>query len=440
VTSTRIEMACRQCHSPLNTLGEAGHFRYIHPLAAGIRDHQPDPVPASQLDTLARQCDFCGDQYPLWTLVGGDVAAVAVGDSGGLWQNYGDRWAACATCEQLIAAGKAGAVVGRAAVAYGWRGNPDGRDRIAELHNAFLRGLQPGRTLITTTAWPATPLRAQDLPKVRDRLARLYRGSDILPDPYTDTELRHAVAESLDRAKLYWIDPDFTDLAEHATAQLPDTTLDTDAPPAGDGLLLWCRPVTARQIAAASWSATDDGYQIICYRHLGAGVDPNTLQRVREQVGWLAPTTLAHASTTEPLPHGGPASALVATWLLITQQIAVAVPAELDRATRKSYARQHRSVPDVRIVRIKARSTRRADKTGAATGTGRGPLQQREWVGEHWKQQAFGPGRSQHKLIYIAPYLRGPDDKPIRASTTVRVLGSARVPRHTKRQSNSDSE
>lgn len=53
-------------------------------------------------------------------------------------------------------------------------------------------------------------------------------------------------------------------------------------------------------------------------------------------------------------------------------------------------------------------------------------MQKREWVGEHWKQQAFGPGRSQRKLIYVAPYLRAPDDKPIRASGTVRVLGTTR--------------
>jgi hypothetical protein len=440
MTRPRPEMACERCHRPLNTLGDPNHPRYIHPLAAGVPDHEPIPVPASELDTLARQCDFCGDPQPLWTLVGGEVSAVAVGDDRGLWQNYGDRWAACATCEHLITTGKADAVVDRAAATYGWRNNPDGRRRIAELHLAFLRGLQPGRTLITTTAWPAAPLQVQDLPRVRDRLARLYRGPDNLPEPFTEAELRHSVADSLDKAKLYWIDPDFTDLAEHAAGQLPETATEADDAPAADGLLIWSRPVTARQLAAASWTAHSDGYRIVCYRHLGVGLDNITLQRVREQIGWLAPTPFTQVGATAPLPHGWPASALVATWLLIAQQIAVAVPADIDRATRKSYARQQRPTPDVRIVRIKARRAGRVAKTGAATGTGRGPLQQREWVGAHWKQQAFGPGRGQRKLIYVAPYLRGPDDKPIRASTTVRVLGSSRASWSTDQRATPDNQ
>jgi hypothetical protein len=424
VTSARPEMACQHCRLPLNTVGDADHLRYIHPLAANVSDHEPVPVPVSQFDTLPRQCDFCGNKYPLWTLVGGEVAALAVRDADRFWQNYGDRWAACATCEHLITSTRPAAVAERAAANFG-SSDPRARQRITGLHNAFLRGLRPGRTLITTTGWPSTTLRAHDLPKVRDRLARLYRGPDGLPDPYDEPDLRQMLADALDRARLYWIDPDFTDLAEHASTQLPNMAITTDDPPGPDGLLVWSRPVTGRQIAAASWTATVDGYQIVCYRHLGAGLDNVTLQRVRERVGWLAPTILTHASTATLLPLGGPAAALVATWLLIGEQVAETVPADLDRATRKAYARQQRPAPQVRIVRIKARPTRTSAKD-AGSGTGRGPLRQREWVGEHWKQQAFGPGRSQRKLIYVAPYLRGPVDQPIRTSSTVRVLGTLR--------------
>ena len=58
MTESRTEMACRRCHLPLNTLGDPHNLRFIHPVAAGIRDHDPEPVPTSQLDTVARQCDF----------------------------------------------------------------------------------------------------------------------------------------------------------------------------------------------------------------------------------------------------------------------------------------------------------------------------------------------------------------------------------------------
>jgi hypothetical protein len=117
----------------------------------------------------------------------------------------------------------------------------------------------------------------------------------------------------------------------------------------------------------------------------------------------------------------------VATWLLIAQKAAEAVPVELDRATRRAYARQQRPAPEVRLVRIRTRTGSRtwAGVVGSS-GRGRAPLQEREWVGGHWKRQAYGPGRSQRRLTYVAAYLRGPDNKPIRASSTVRVLGSAK--------------
>jgi hypothetical protein len=42
--------------------------------------------------------------------------------------------------------------------------------------------------------------------------------------------------------------------------------------------------------------------------------------------------------------------------------------------------------------------------------------------------QPFGPGRTQRRLIYIDPQLRGPHDKPIKAGTTVRILGTTAPP------------
>jgi len=418
----RTEMACRRCGLPLNTLGDPANPSYIHPIGPAETDHDPEPVPATEMHTLARQCDFCGEGSPLWTLVGGDVAAVVLNPAGGgLQQNYGDKWAACAVCEQLISTGRAAGVAERAAAKYPWADIPQARQRIAKLHEAFLRGLQPGRILITTTAWPPASLQASDLPRVRDRLARLYRGTDTLPNPPTE-QLRHTIADGLDRAKLYYVDPEFTDLTERAADHLPEAVVTDDDRPSADGLLLWSRPITTRQLAAASWTQDGHGYHVTCYRHIGTGLEPAILQHVREQVGWLAPTTTIHIGASV-LPEGDPAAPLITAWLLIAQQIADTTPAELDRATRKSYARQQRPVPELRVVRIKPRRARPAGNTG--TG-GRGPMQEREWVEGHWKHVAHGPGRSQRRLKFIKAYLRGPDDKPVRASTTVRLLGTAK--------------
>jgi hypothetical protein len=421
-------MACQHCHRPLNTIGDPAAPAYIHPLHVGDPGHRPVPVPADRLDTLDRRCDFCGDPHPVWALDAGPVTTILVGQAGGLMHDFGDQWAACTSCEMLAATGDINQLVDRAAAALDLRRDPAGRHRIAQLHAAFIHTRNPGRTLITTTGWPPTGHTARDLPRIRDRLTNLYRGGDRLPAQLDHPPLRAAIADGLDRAKLYWIDPEFTDLAGHAAAQLPDTVAGPDDPPAADGLIAWARPVWGGMVAAATWT-TKPGRQlvIVAYRSIGGGLAGTPLQRLREQVGWLAPLRPLTTSPRQALPAGGQAVVLVATWLLIGQQVTETIPIELDRALRRAYARQRRPAPEVRIVRLKPRPTRAT--AGGAAGRaaergGRGPLREREWVGEHWKHQPYGPGRAQRRLIYIAPYLRGPDDQPIRASTTVRVLGT----------------
>lgn len=40
----------------------------------------------------------------------------------------------------------------------------------------------------------------------------------------------------------------------------------------------------------------------------------------------------------------------------------------------------------------------------------------------HWREQPYGPGRSRRRRQWIAPYIKGPKDKPLRLDETVRVL------------------
>jgi hypothetical protein len=232
---TREEMACATCHAPLSILGDPP--AYIHPLSLATDGHRPVPVPAAQLDTIARRCDFCGDPHPVWSLHGGNVTVVAVsGDGGGLAQDYGKVWAACAPCESLAVAGDLDGLVARAGAALGWRQGDEAQQQIARLHGVFLASRPAGRRLITTTAWPHTSVAARDLPKVRDRLVRLYRSSDQLPGPYGDRQLPDDLADGLLQARLYWIDPEFTTLAGHAAGQLPDTGIDPGDPKLFRGL------------------------------------------------------------------------------------------------------------------------------------------------------------------------------------------------------------
>jgi hypothetical protein len=415
-------MACQICLSPLNTLGTPP--TYVHPIQLATDGHEPVPVPVNQLDTVHRTCDFCGDPYPTWTLVGGEVSALAIGAAAGLVQNFGQAWAACAPCQTYIDDERNDKVVDRAVQAFGLGDHPHVRERIEQLHQAFLNGRVPRRTLITTTAWPATVITARELPKVRDRLVRFYRGEDSLPTALATAETRQHIAAGLDRARLFWIDGDFTDLAEYAAEKLPDVPISRDLMPSTDGLLIWSRPVTPRQIAAASWTTTNDGWQLVNYRTIGGGLDGTPLQRLREQVGWLAPMSTVQLYERRLLPGDHPAAALVATWLLVVQQVAEVATAVVDKAIRKSYARTNRLAPEVRIVRIGAnRGTTPPTARSAMDASERSPSS-RFWVSGHWRNQPYGPGRALRRPVYISPFLRGPDDAPIKLSTTVRMLSS----------------
>jgi hypothetical protein len=414
------EMACRRCLVPLNTTGVPP--RYIHPLSADQPDHLPEPVPVAGLETVARRCDFCADPHPLWTLVGGDVTAIALGEHSGLLQQYGDRWAACATCLLHIDRGDTDRIVDRAIAHPDLAGDSRVRWEISRLHTAFLDERRPGRTLITTTAWPATPLRARDLPKFRDRLTRLYRGPDHFPGLLGKGDLRAELADGLDQATLYWIDPDFTDLAEHAAAHLPDTTAGAAPPPGASGLLLWARPIPPDELAAVGWTATPDTCRVTRYRSVGGGLDGLALQRVREEVGWLVPTRTMRVEPRDPVSAGDALAVAIATWLLIDQKLAEEQPVPLEPQIRKAYARTGRTLPAVRLVGIRghARSSEQPTSAEPSSRDYRG----RFWVTGHWRNQPYGPGRALRRPVYIHPFLKGPDDQPIRQGTAVRVLGS----------------
>ncbi|MFE9694960.1 hypothetical protein [Micromonospora sp. NPDC005806] len=418
------EMACQVCLSPLNTLGMPP--TYVHPAHLTTDGHDPAPVPVSRLDTVHRSCDFCGDPYPTWTLHGGEVTAIAISPTTGLVQDFGHAWATCATCHTHIDDRRNDKVVDRAARALGFGNHPQARERIAELHDAFLTARLPGRTLITTTAWPATTITAGELPKIRDRLTRFYRGADKLPAALGITDVRDQIAASLDRSHLYWIDNDFTDLAEHAAAQLPDVSISRDLMPSADGMLVWPRPVTHRQFTAASWASTNDRLQLVLYRAIGGSLDGKPLQRLREQVGWLVPMSATHLPERRVVPGSHPSAMLVATWLLITQQAAEVTAARVDKGVAKTYARTGRPTPEVRIVRIRGpRTSAPPGRRPTPDGTERSQTS-RVWVSGHWRNQAHGPGRKLRRPVYIHPFLRGPDDAPIRLSTTVRMLSSRR--------------
>jgi hypothetical protein len=110
---------------------------------------------------------------------------------------------------------------------------------------------------------------------------------------------------------------------------------------------------------------------------------------------------------------------LATIWQLSSQaSITETVDQVPDRATRRRLERRGRPVPDVRIVNLAARHR----AATAAPGGHRDVEWTRRWiVSGHWRQQACGPGRTQHRPVYIAPFIKGPEDKPLVVNEPVKV-------------------
>ncbi|MBT8227332.1 MAG: hypothetical protein HKP61_05360 [Dactylosporangium sp.] len=422
------DMACAVCTYALNAIDtDDGTLTFEHPVAPTDGDHDPVPVPTWHLPEVYRRCHLCSVNEPIWEYRTPEIEALAIGGTRPVAQTYSTQWHACLPCSRLIEAKDHLALTRRSIAVIGWHPTEPGARILAGIHRAIVLTRKPGRTLLTTGAWTPAPVKATSLPKVRDRLAGLLGGPVRLPAPLH--RARGLVAEGLDQARLYWIDPQFTGLVAQVLTDLPDTAVTERIVPAGSGLLAWSAPVDHRhRLTAASWTATAEGWQVACYRSLGLDLPPADLEPVRHEIGWLVPVHVVRLRRKALVNGDDPLAALVASWLIIAQQLTRAEPATVDPPIRRAYARTHRPPPEVHLVRIKPGTPRPAPATAVSdrTPSGRAKPDHRFWVSGHERNQAYGPGRSLRRKIDIDPFLKGPEGAPIKASTTVRILGTSR--------------
>lgn len=97
---------------------------------------------------------------------------------------------------------------------------------------------------------------------------------------------------------------------------------------------------------------------------------------------------------------------LFSTCHLMRQQLAETSSEPVPRATRRRYERDHRTPPQVRVCRL--RRSERPETTGESA---------REWhhrwiVRGHWRQQWY-PSIQAHRPVWIAPFVKGPQDAPL---------------------------
>ncbi|KXK59537.1 hypothetical protein AWW66_23640 [Micromonospora rosaria] len=412
--------ACATCHLALTETTDGHRTTFRHPVTGR---HDVVPVDARSIPQVFDRCHTCTAAPPVWNYRTGLLQIAAL--PAGVVETYNDQWHVCYRCAQLIEADDSDALTAHCAALMLWPPRSAEYAVLGTLHRGIVIG-RDGRTLLTTTEWPPARLTADMLPKIRDRLTGLLRSPADLPAPVNDPGDRRTLAHQLDIAPLYWINHEFTDMVNHVSGTQPPATVTDDLVVSPSGLIAWPEPVgSTRQLAAVSWTPHADGWQVTGYRSIGGtAVDDDLMPALRHEIGWLVPIHAEHLTRRTRIDGRHPLGALITTWLLITQQLTEAVPAKLPKGTTKAYQRDRRPAPEVRIIRIRPRSTTPpAPQRQAAGGPAPAKPDHRFWVSGHERQQPYGPGRRLRRTITVEPFLKGDDDLPIKLSTTVRVLG-----------------
>lgn len=289
------------------------------------------------------------------------------------------------------------------------------------------------------------PLGPKWLPLINERLhAETAETANLMTRTAADKPVLAEYAGVLSRmttrmgsAGLWWIRPDMSMLAAHTAEDHDGFDGRTDAePPERDGLIVWegGLPLEMRQpfgmpaarVTAVHWSVDDGPVRLLIYtdephmtrlhadRRLPLaligyddgihGVD----MRGDESRVWLRRVLAATwALSRQPFTHERDA-----TWNERSQGL---MPRALGKAMRR------RPASPIRLLDV---NTMPADDTAS----GARPHEDREreyscrWiVSGHYRNQPYGPGRTQHRRIWIAPYIAGPKDKPLIIKPVVHI-------------------
>ena len=227
------------------------------------------------------------------------------------------------------------------------------------------------------------------------------------------------MSERITEADSYFIGADFGAFVEQALSSLPaETEIVPEDFPAEHGWMTvatpficerwdgWPNPTMRTagaedgEIHGLHWDISDIG-------HIVLTVFGNIPEGVGGYVVHLGPpdTSCPCYST---IPHYWERW-FKAFWLLVSQgTVSETVSEELPRPARKRAIRAGRPT-SIRVIRLPKRLRE-------SHGTHDVEWQSRWIVRGHWRKQPWGPERSRIRPVWIAPYIKGPDDAPLKDS------------------------
>jgi hypothetical protein len=108
---------------------------------------------------------------------------------------------------------------------------------------------------------------------------------------------------------------------------------------------------------------------------------------------------------------------LKATWAMLSQKIVEVGSERPPRAMRRRASRLMPETGDVVVIRLRKEYHPEGSEEQALANQADPDAEpwfsHRHLVRGHWKRQAYGKDRAETKLIWVSPYVRGPEDRPL---------------------------
>lgn len=275
-------------------------------------------------------------------------------------------------------------------------------------------------------------LTASKMPRLRDTLQKQF--DDFSPADYarevatfdpSDQVMAKTVRpfNPVDTT-LWWVRPDMARLAWDAAKTLPENTRLLEAIPAPKGILVWegTPLVSGVLLTSKYWDEQrDTPIHGVTWEVTARGVEVGTLiydPPGAEDLCYMPFTAYLYIGQLKKDLE----AYLTATFLLATQprigQITQHDPTPR-RRRRVSPSTPGDIATGVNLVALRENAKRLVEDTG---GEGKKwEVSVRFMVRGHWRNQACGEKLGQRRPVFVAPYLKGPEDAPLKSSETVFV-------------------
>lgn len=304
------------------------------------------------------------------------------------------------------------------------------------------------------------PVRAKDLPGVRTHFLSTMneKGTSILGTMFALDHrqaglLNKMITMTCEMSDLYFVSSEMTNLATHAGSQLEDNFhIAHEDVPSRYGMVVFESPIGRIERGGfegtsipvgAFWSVASrpEGslvsiYLISDYAHPDAFAFNGNIPQSKSEMlksGRLGLSGYIQVPMdNKPHDHGdllGRAAeypdeeiekykdfiskaraTIKAAWLLMSQSFVTVTEQSVGRPIREKKGKTKKP-PKVKIISLRKHSTKATNNNGDPTPAN---FDYRFIVKGHWRMQPYGPGRKRVRPVWIAPYIKGPEDKPLR--------------------------